>query len=190
MNLFTDPWPWYIAGPAIALVLLALLLGGKTFGMSSNMRTLCAICGAGNSAKFFDFEWRTQIWNLLVIGGALLGGLIAQNFMNGGEAIPLNPAIVSQLQETGIASVTTHYMPTELFASVSMEDPYVILLLIVGGFLVGFGTRYAGGCTSGHAISGLANLQLPSLIAVIGFFVGGLTATYFILPTLLSYFIS
>jgi len=188
MNLLTEPWPWYVAGPAIALVLAGLLLGGKTFGMSSNMRTLCAICGAGNNTEFFNFEWRKQVWNLIVIGGALIGGLIAQNFMNGGEAVPLNPEIISQLEATGIESVTTHYMPTEIFASKSMEDPYVIALLVVGGFLVGFGTRYAGGCTSGHAISGLANLQLPSLIAVIGFFIGGLFTTYFILPSVLSYF--
>jgi len=125
-----------------------------------------------------------------VIGGALLGGLIAQNFMHGGEPVPLNPEIISQLKATGMDSAATHYMPTEIFATKSMEDPYVIMLLVLGGFLVGFGTRYAGGCTSGHAISGLANLQLPSLIAVIGFFAGGLIATYFLLPTILSHFIA
>jgi uncharacterized membrane protein YedE/YeeE len=189
MNLLTDPWPWYIAGPAIAVVLAALLLGGKTFGMSSNMRTLCAICGAGSNTEFFNFEWKKQIWNLLVIGGALLGGLIAHVFMNGDAAVPLNPEIVSQLQATGIDSATTDYMPTEIFNSGAMSDPFVVLMLVIGGFLVGFGTRYAGGCTSGHAISGLANLQLPSLIAVIGFFAGGLLATFFILPSILSHFI-
>jgi len=188
MSLITEPWPWYIAGPSIALVLAGLLLGGKTFGMSSNMRTLCAICGAGNNTEFFNFEWKKQIWNLIVIGGALLGGFIAHYFMNGDMAIPLNPKIVSQLEATGIASAKTHYMPTEIFADASMGDPYVIALLTIGGLLVGFGTRYAGGCTSGHAISGLANLQLPSLIAVIGFFAGGLFATYFLLPSILSYF--
>lgn len=190
MNLITDPWPWYISGPAIALILAALLLGGKTFGMSSNLRTLCAICGAGNNAKFFDFNWRKQTWNLIVIGGALLGGLIAQNFMNGGAPVPLNPEITRQLEATGIESATTHFMPTELFATKSMEDPFVVTMLVLGGFFVGFGTRYAGGCTSGHAISGLANLQLPSLIAVIGFFAGGLFATYFILPSILAHFAS
>ena len=60
------------------------------------------------------------------------------------------------------------------------------MVLAVGGFLVGFGTRYAGGCTSGHAISGLSNLQLPSLVAVIGFFIGGLVMTHLIFPYLYS----
>jgi uncharacterized membrane protein YedE/YeeE len=188
MTLLTDPWPWYIAGPAIAAVLTALLLGGKTFGMSSNLRTFCAMCGAGSKSSLFDFDWRQQSWNLIVIGGALLGGLIAQNFMDGGEEVPLNPAIVAELQDTGIESATTAYMPSELFGTRSMKDPYVLGLLICGGFLVGFGTRYAGGCTSGHAISGLANLQLPSLLAVIGFFAGGLFAAHLLLPILLSHF--
>jgi uncharacterized membrane protein YedE/YeeE len=53
-------------------------------------------------------------------------------------------------------------------------------LLLVGGVLIGFGTRYAGGCTSGH-VSGLSNLQIPSLKAVIGFF-GGLIMSYFYSP--------
>ena len=61
-----------------------------------------------------------------------------------------------------------------------------VVVLIGGGFLVGFGTAWAGGCTSGHAISGLANFQLPSLVAVLGFFAGGLVGTWLLLPWLLS----
>jgi len=56
------------------------------------------------------------------------------------------------------------------------------LVLAFGGLMVGFGSRYAGGCTSGHAISGLSDLQIQSLIAVAGFFIGGLLMTYFVLP--------
>jgi uncharacterized membrane protein YedE/YeeE len=58
--------------------------------------------------------------------------------------------------------------------------------MVIGGFLVGFGTRYAGGCTSGHAISGLSNLQFASLIATIGFFAGGLIATHLLYPLLFN----
>ena len=59
-------------------------------------------------------------------------------------------------------------------------------MVLGGGFLVGFGARWAGGCTSGHAISGLADLQVPSLVAVVGFFVGGLAVTHLVLPLLLG----
>jgi len=74
-----------------------------------------------------------------------------------------------------------------LFSNAAFSDPYILLLLVVGGFLVGFGARYAGGCTSGHAISGLSNLQWPSLIAVIGFFIGGLLVNHFVVPLLFNY---
>lgn len=57
--------------------------------------------------------------------------------------------------------------------------------MVIGGFLVGFGTAYAGGCTSGHAIAGLADRQAASLLAVCGFFAGGLTCTYLVLPLVL-----
>lgn len=61
------------------------------------------------------------------------------------------------------------YLPDELFATDALTDPKSLAILLFGGLLIGFGARYAGGCTSGHAISGLSNLQLPSLIAVVGF---------------------
>jgi uncharacterized membrane protein YedE/YeeE len=59
-------------------------------------------------------------------------------------------------------------------------------MIVVGGFLVGFGTRYAGGCTSGHAIMGLSNLQWPSLVATISFMVGGFIMANLILPFILK----
>jgi uncharacterized membrane protein YedE/YeeE len=74
--------------------------------------------------------------------------------------------------------------PQELYGAEGIQNPMTWVLLVLGGLLVGFGTRYAGGCTSGHAISGLSNLQLPSLIAVIGFFVGGLLMTHVFFPFL------
>jgi hypothetical protein len=76
--------------------------------------------------------------------------------------------------------------PHQLFSWRALLTLRGFVSVVVGGFLVGFGTAYAAGCTSGHAISGLANFELPSLIAVIGFFAGGLAATYFILPFLLG----
>jgi uncharacterized membrane protein YedE/YeeE len=73
-------------------------------------------------------------------------------------------------------------VPDAIFGAEAMSSAKGLLLLLLGGFLIGFGTPYAGGCTSGHAITGLSNLQIPSLIAVIGFFLGGLVMAHFLIP--------
>ena len=180
-----DPWPWYISGPLISIVLLLLLWSGKTFGMSSNLRTLCSAMGAGQKVSFFDFDWKSQRWNLIVVLGAAAGGFLGAHFLSNGTAMDLNPETIAQLKEFGIQDAGAAYLPELFFGSGQWSDPKVLGMLILGGFFVGFGTRYAGGCTSGHAITGLSNLQLPSLIAVIGFFIGGLFINHLILPLLL-----
>lgn len=185
MEWIYNPWPWYIGGPMIALVLFLLLFFGKSFGMSSNLRTLCTICGAGKTNAFFNFDWKKQQWNLLVSLGAIIGGALATQYMSSDNAVALHPDTITKLQGLQIESAGTAYLPTELFSLEALMDPKVILVLAVGGFLVGFGARYAGGCTSGHAISGLSNLQLVSLYAVIGFFIGGLFMNHLLLPYIL-----
>ena len=185
MNWIYEPWPWYVAGPIIALVMVMLLLFGKSFGVSSNLRTVCSIVGAGKVNEFFRFDWKSQIWNLVFVAGAIIGGYIAHTFMTIDHTVDLNPATVANLESFGMKDVGSSYAPTALFGLEALSNIKGWLILIIGGLLVGFGTRYAGGCTSGHAISGLSNLQLPSLIAVIGFFIGGLIMTFFILPYIL-----
>lgn len=185
MDWIFEPWPWYIGGPMIALVMILLLLNGGKFGMSSNLSTLCTMCGAGKSTPFFDFDWKAQRWNLIVVLGALLGGFIAANHLSTDTIVTLHPAVVDQLHGLGIQDAGNAYLPERFFENIVWTDWKSLSLLVVGGFMVGFGARYAGGCTSGHAISGLSNLQLPSLIAVIGFFIGGLLMNHFILPYLL-----
>lgn len=182
MDSIFQPWPWYVSGPLIALVLFLLLFVGKNFGMSSNLRTLCTICGADKKSDFFKFDWKSQKWNLVVMIGAIIGGFIGENFLTESTAVAINPETVEQLQELGFSSAGNAYLPTELYGLDAFTDIKSILILAVGGLLVGFGTRYAGGCTSGHAISGLSNLQLPSLIAVIGFFIGGLFMIHVLYP--------
>jgi hypothetical protein len=182
MDWIYEPWPWYVAGPLIALTMFILLFAGKQFGMSSNLRTMCSIGGAGKAADFFKFNWKKERWNLMVVVGAIIGGFLASNYMSN-NTVKINPKVAQQLsQDYGIDSANEAYLPTELFASEQLTDPIVLGILILGGFLVGFGARYAGGCTSGHAISGLSNLQLPSLIAVIGFFIGGLVMVNLLYP--------
>lgn len=182
MDVLLKPWPWFISGPLIALVLLLLVYFGKTFGMSSNLRTLCSMAGAGRYSNFFKFDWKAQRWNLTVVLGAVLGGFIATHFLSDGSPIDLSATTVSDLTQLGFKNAGEAILPSELYGWDAITTIKGLAILIIGGFLVGFGTRYAGGCTSGHAITGLSNLQLPSLIAVIGFFVGGLIMTHLIFP--------
>lgn len=181
IEIIKQPWPWYVSGPLIALTMFALLFAGKQFGMSSNLRTICSIGGAGRMVDFFRFNWREHIWNLLVVLGAIAGGYIAANYLSHGT-VEISPAVKDTLLSYGFESAGKAYLPEELFSSSALTSIKTWLILLVGGLMVGFGARYAGGCTSGHAISGLSNLQLPSLIAVIGFFIGGLTMIHFIYP--------
>ncbi|WP_439153402.1 YeeE/YedE family protein [Winogradskyella sp.] len=184
MELIKEPWPWYVSGPCIAIVMFLLLYFGRTFGMSSNLRTLCAIGGAGRHAEFFRFDWKSQKWNLIVVLGAILGGFIAHFFLSNPIAINLSENTVRDLNALGFTNTGQSLLPPELFSWDAVFSIKGILILIIGGFLVGFGTRYAGGCTSGHAITGLSSLQIPSLIAVIGFFIGGLIMIHLIYPIL------
>lgn len=182
MEYLLQPWPWYVSGPLISLVMLLLVYFGKTFGMSSNLSTLCSMAGAGKYADFFKFDWKAERWNLTVVLGAIIGGFLATQFLSDDAPIALSEETVRDLHKFGFTQIGETLLPPEIYSWENILSIKGMLLLIIAGFLVGFGTRYAGGCTSGHAITGLSNLQLPSLIAVIGFFIGGLLMTHFLLP--------
>ncbi|WP_242695942.1 YeeE/YedE family protein [Desertivirga brevis] len=139
------------------------------------------MAGAGKRVRFFDFNWKTQKWNLLFLLGSVLGGVLASTLLQNDEPLLLSPATIKDLKALGI-TFDGGLNPSQLFGTEVLKSPKGILLLLIGGVLVGFGARYAGGCTSGHAISGLSNMQLPSLVAVIGFFIGGLVMTHLLLP--------
>lgn len=181
MEFILQPWPWFVSGFLIALLMLFLLLLGKRFGMSSNLRTFCSMCGGGKASTFFDYNWKQDSWNLFVVIGAVLGGFFAAQFLSENSIPAISEATKLSLQDLHI-SASNAYLPAELFSVSALSSVKTWAILIVGGFLIGFGARYAGGCTSGHAISGLSNLQLPSLIAVIGFFIGGLIMVHLLFP--------
>ncbi|WP_338359603.1 YeeE/YedE family protein [Yeosuana marina] len=185
MEFILNPWPWYISGPLITLVMALLLYFGKTFGMSSNLQTMCSIAGAGKFIEFFKFNWKDSSWNLVVVLGAVIGGFLAKFVLSNNTPTKLNPETIEELQQLGFHNVGKTLVPNEIFSFDAMTSSHGLIILIVGGLLVGFGTRYAGGCTSGHAILGLSSLQKPSLIAVIGFFIGGLIMVNLILPYIL-----
>jgi len=185
LELLSRPWPWYVAGPLIGLVVPALLLlGNRQFGVSSNLRHLCAAVLPGR-VEFFRYDWRgAGLWNLAFVAGVLLGGFVAGHWLAGDAPVAISAATRADLAALGVRDVSG-LVPGELFNWGNVATLRGLVMLVGGGFLVGFGTAYAGGCTSGHAISGLANLQLPSLVAVLGFFAGGLLATWLVLPLLL-----
>lgn len=183
IEIISKPWPWYVSGPMIALVMFLLLWAGGAFGVSSTLRTICSVGGAGRKVKFFDFDWRSQVWNLVFVLGAIIGGFVAKEYLAGGITSTLSPDTVRELAHLNI-KFDGSLAPDQYFSWAGLTTLKGGMILVVGGFLVGFGTRWAGGCTSGHAISGLSNLQLPSLIAVIGFFIGGLVMTHLVFPLL------
>ncbi len=181
IEIISQPWPWYVSGFMIALIMVVLLFFGKVFGFSSNLRTLCAICGAGKVSDYFVYDWKSRVWNLWFLFGSIIGGWISAQFLSNGEPVRIAQTTINDLAALGL-STPQGIQPEEIFNFDFLLSATGFILLAGGGFLVGFGTRYADGCTSGHAISGLSNLQLPSLIAVIGFFIGGLAATYLLFP--------
>lgn len=181
IELLSQPWPWYISGPLIAIIMILLLFFGGSFGVSSNLRSICSIAGAVKRISFFNYNWKVEIWNLIFVLGAVIGGFISSFFLKNPNPININTNTIIDLKSLGI-SFDGNTLPHEIFNWEFLFSFQGFLILILGGFFVGFGSRWAGGCTSGHAINGLSNLQIPSLIAVIGFFIGGLIVTHFIYP--------
>ncbi|MCB8945495.1 MAG: YeeE/YedE family protein [Ardenticatenaceae bacterium] len=156
-----EPWPWYVSGPLIGLTVpLLFILTGKSFGISSSLRHIGAACAPRTKLPYLskNYNWRDHTWSIIFVTGVLIGGFIG-NYL--------------------LSSQPAAFLP-EAYASLKG-----VLILFAGGVLIGFGTRYAGGCTSGHTITGISNLQLASLVATIFFFVGGLISTWLILPLIL-----
>ncbi len=180
-----QPWPWYVAGPLIGLTVpILLLLGNKSFGISSSLRHVCAACLPAK-IPFFQYNWKKEIWNLFFVFGVLAGGFIAIQFLANPEPVKVYSGLASELSTYGISDYSG-IVPADLFNWPALLTVKGFFMMVVGGFLVGFGTRYAGGCTSGHAIMGLSNLQWPSLVATCCFMAGGFIMANLILPAILN----
>lgn len=180
-EFITQPWHWVVAGIMIGLTVPALLLiGNKKLGISSSLRHVCAMCIPAK-IPFFKYDWKKETWNLLFVAGIFLGGFIATQFLSNPNDIVVAESTQATLGNYGITDYS-QLMPVQLFSAENIFTLKGLFFFVIGGFLVGFGTRYAGGCTSGHVIMGLSNLQMPSLIATVFFMLGGLLSANFILP--------
>lgn len=186
IEFIQQPWPWWVAGPLITYVMFSLLYFGKGFGVSSNFKTACTMMGAAKVSDFFDVDWKDQIWNLLFIAGIIIGGFIASHYLTPDKSVAIAQSTITDLEAIGVENPGSTYVPEQIFSFEGLKTVRGLVFMVLGGFLVGFGTRYANGCTSGHAISGLSNLQWWSLVAVIGFFIGGLLMTHLGLPYLMK----
>lgn len=187
IEFIKQPWHWSVAGLLIGLTVPTLLiLGNKTFGISSSLRHICAACIPAN-IPFFNYDWKKEIWNLFFVVGVLLGGFLATQFLSNPNEIVINENTINDLKALGITEFSS-LMPSDIFNIENIFTLKGFVFFVFGGFLVGFGTRYAGGCTSGHAIMGLSNLQWPSLVATISFMAGGFLMTHLLLPQILKLF--
>lgn len=185
IEILKQPWPWYISGPLIGLTVpLLLILGNKSFGISSSLRHICAACVPAN-IPFFQYDWKKESWNLFFVTGILIGGFVVANLLANPNPVEINPKLAGELAGYGITDYNS-LVPSQLFNWQNLFSLKGFVMMVGGGFLVGFGTRYAGGCTSGHAIMGLSTLQWPSLVATCCFMAGGFIMANFILPFILS----
>lgn len=184
IDILQQPWPWYIAGPLIGLMVPALLLfDNKQFGISSTLRDFCAFVRPG-SYEYFQYNLKNAVWRNVLVLGVLIGGIIAVRITPDPIHVQISENTIEDLRQMGLTDFSG-FVPAEIFNWTDVFSLQGLVFIVLGGFLIGFGTRWADGCTAGHAITGLSLFSPASLIAVTGFFIGGLTATHFILPLIL-----
>ncbi len=184
INFISQPWPWYVAGPLIGLIVpILLLFGNKPFGISSTLRQICSACIPAK-IRFFQYDWKSDSWNLFFITGIVIGAFYATFIIGDPNRISISSSTVADLSKLGIMNFSS-ILPIEIFSWAGLFTLRGFILIVIGGFLVGFGTRYGNGCTSGHAITGISNLQWSSMVATACFFAGGMFATHILLPYIL-----
>lgn len=179
--IINEPWPWYITGPLFGLSIpLLLFFGNKMLGVSSALRHICAV-SFPTEISYFNYQVKDGFWNIMFAIGIVFGGVFTRIFMYNPAPIKIAESTMADLQSLGITNFTG-LLPEELFGLEQLFTLHGIIMMVTGGFLIGFGVRYAGGCTSGHGFMGLSQGSIASLVAVMAFFVGGILMTHLVFP--------
>ncbi len=184
IEIISQPWHWAFSGAMIALVLILLTWMGRSFGVSLSFRNICSISGAGKKNSFFNINLKDEYWRMVFVIGGIVGGIIGFTLLKSPEPVAIAESTIQNLKSLGLDYPASDekglgFVPTAMYNFGNLTG---VIFAILGGFLVGFGSRYGDGCTSGHAISGLSHLQISSLITVIGFFIGGLIMNHLLMP--------
>ncbi len=155
--VFVERWPFWAGGAAIGTFLLTFLVyGRRMLGVSTGFEDVCAAPFTAQARKS---------WRLPFMVGIAAGGLLAST-LSGGVVLTTAMGTFDTLWHASL--------------------PVKIALFTTGGILIGFGTRLAGGCTSGHGISGVAQLAPSSLIATATFMSSGFITTQLLISALTS----
>lgn len=185
INYLSQPWPWYVGGPLIGIIIIMLQwIDNKPLAASSSYRHVCAATFPAN-IPFLKYNWKAEIWNLLFVAGILIGGIVAGNFFSHPATIAISSEAAHHLQSIGLKD-TTGFAPVQLFSLAALQTIPGLIVIVFGGFLVGFGSRYAGGCVSGHSMTGISDLQWTSMLATACIFAGGIFTSYVLLPLILN----
>lgn len=186
IEALTGSWPWYVTGPLLGLMVpILLFVGNKHFGISTSLQHICAAT-IKPKAKYFQYDWKAKgAWNLVFVAGTIIGATIAVTLLNADTGPALSEGARGLFSSWGMSDAET-LQPAEVFRLAEGNILRPILSLGLGGFLVGFGARYAGGCTSGHAVMGTALLNPGSYVATISFLVGGFAVSNLIVPLIMA----
>ncbi len=185
IHFISQPWQWYVGGPLIGLMILALLwIENKPFAVAGSYRHLCA-AAVPAGIPFLKYNWKAEAWNLFFAAGIIAGGLIAGIVFAHSSHVAVSDATTRCLHNLGLHDMSG-FLPPELFSFAALKTIKGFIIVVAGGFLVGFGSRYAGGCTSGHSMSGISDLQWTSMLATAFFFAGGIFSAYVLLPLILK----
>lgn len=167
MNFLTmTRWSPYVVGALIGLLnLAAMLLSGKTLGASTSFAKASGMIrrifnrDKVDNNEYYQKTTPTVDWGFMLVVGIVLGSLLS-SLLSGDFRLEFVPVMWAE----------------EISGSFFIR----FLVALFGGIVLGIGSRWAGGCTSGHGISGTSQLSLISWAAAISFFVGGILSAYLI----------
>jgi len=183
INFFSQPWPWYIAGPLIGLIIILLQwIDNKPLAASSSYRHICAATFP-SGITFLKYDWKGEIWNLYFVAGIIAGGVLT-GALHQTSQVNITNETIQQLLAAGLTD-TSGFAPAQLFSFAAFQTISGFLIIVLGGFLIGFGSRYAGGCVSGHSMTGISDLQWTSMLGTMCIFLGGIFTSYILLPLLI-----